>query len=118
MNEWCANKARKPFERQPYPFPFIPSFLPPLSGVFLCLGVGLGVGFGCSFFVLKKTKRDKMAGLGVGLDVVFWLVLCGLLGGVMPVEYAIFSVFLVFVGGGITVLLSWSLSVTRCKSMK
>lgn len=36
----------------------------------------------------------------------------------MHVKYAFLGVFLVFVGGGITVLLSWSLSVMRCKSMK
>lgn len=57
-------------------------------------------------------------GLGVVLGVVFgsFYVVCW--GGVMHVKYAFFGVFLVFVGGGITVLLSWSLSVMRCKSMK
>lgn len=30
----------------------------------------------------------------------FLFVLCGLLGGVMPVKCAFFGVFLVFVGGG------------------
>ena len=86
--------------------------------VFLRLGIVLGIGFGHSFWVCAKTKRDKKAGLGIVLGIVFgsFYVVCW--GGVMHVKYAFLGVFLVFVGGGITVLLSWSLSVMRCKSMK
>ncbi|XAW31886.1 hypothetical protein [Porphyromonas phage phage010a_HG1691old] len=46
-----------------------------------------------------KTKRDKKAGLGIVLGIVFgsFYVVCW--GGVMHVKYAFFGVFLVFVGG-------------------
>ncbi|WP_218918590.1 hypothetical protein, partial [Porphyromonas gingivalis] len=71
----------------------------PLSGVFLRLGVVLGVGFGCSFLCRKKTKRDKKVGLGVVLGVVLGIVLCGLLGGVMHVEYAFLVCFWCLWGG-------------------
>ena len=66
---------------------------------FFRLGVVLGVGFGCSFFLNKKTKRDKKAGLDVVLGVVLDVVLPYIRGGVLPLLCSYFCAFLHIWGG-------------------